>query len=62
MHTIFKTRIFRTFSANDWNISESNYSLSLNSHPVYFPLKTASTFFSNAEKLRKTEHRKINES
>ena len=48
-----KHSIFRIFSANDWNQSEI-YSFQF--HLFFFNLtfKNASTFFSNAEKLRKT--------
>ncbi|HEY4831515.1 MAG TPA: hypothetical protein VIH61_03035 [Waddliaceae bacterium] len=51
MHKFLKKHIFRIFSANDWNQPESINLL------VQQPLLNglaASTFSSNAEKLRKT--------
>jgi hypothetical protein len=50
--------IFRTFSANDWNYPESKHFVSLTLDPQS---KTASTFSSNAEKLRKFESQRIEE-
>jgi hypothetical protein len=50
MHTFPKKRIFRIFSASDWNQSESKKFLA---QQVVHNGITASTFSSNAEKLRK---------
>ena len=58
MHNLSKERISRTFSANDWNHPESKHFVSLTLDPQS---ETASTFSSNAEKLRKFDFRKIKE-
>jgi hypothetical protein len=58
MQNIVPVRIFRTFSANDWNRPESNF-FSATFSDLSF--KTASTFSSNAEKLRKFESQGIEE-
>lgn len=53
-----KPRKLRTFPANDWNQSELTYPL-----PQIYALKpkTTQSIFSNAEKLRKIDSRKINQ-
>lgn len=58
MCTHLKSRFFRTFSANDWNHPESNHFVFLTLDPQS---KTAPTFSSNAEKLRKVESLGIKE-
>ncbi len=51
-----KSPIFRIFSANDWNQSESK---AFQFHPFLFHIKP-STFSSNAEKLRKFPYPRVN--
>ncbi len=52
MFTSSKTRILRTFSANDWNDPESNHSPFLT---ATWRINALQTFTSNAEKLRKSD-------
>ncbi len=58
MQNFLKMRIFRIFSANDWNNLESSCSASQTVAPQP---KTAPILSLNAEKLRKSESRKIKE-
>ncbi len=53
-----KVQIFRTFSANDWNHPESKHFVTLTLDPQS---KTAPSFSSNAEKMRKFESQGIEE-
>jgi hypothetical protein len=58
MHALSRSRILRTFSANDWNHPESKHPLSLT---LDQQTETAPSFSSNAEKLRKFESQGIEE-
>jgi len=58
MHTLSKMRIFRTFSANDWNHPESKHLVSITLDPQS---EIASILSSNAENLRKFESQGIEE-
>ena len=52
MSKLFKLRNLRIFYANDWKQPESFILLH---HTLIQNIKKASNFFSNAEKLRKTD-------